>query len=83
VSFTSGDFFGEMALLEHRRHKHEVSAKTRCRVYVLDTVALAQLDRRHPEIMQTIRKVADERVQKSLTDLEAETATPGDGQAPA
>jgi voltage-gated potassium channel len=30
-----GDFFGEMALLEHRRHKHNVVAKTRCGVYGL------------------------------------------------
>jgi len=37
-----GDFFGEMALLEHRRHKHDVVAKTRCRVYVLDSMSLAR-----------------------------------------
>ena len=30
-----GDFFG--ALLERRRHKHDVVAKTRCKVYVLDS----------------------------------------------
>jgi voltage-gated potassium channel len=56
-----GDFFGEMALLEHRRHKHDVVAQTRCRVYVLDSQALARLSRRHPEIMSRIRKVADAR----------------------
>ena len=56
-----GDFFGEMALLEHRRHKHDVVAKTRCRVYVLDSTSLARLKRRHPEIMQHIRKMAEAR----------------------
>jgi voltage-gated potassium channel len=56
-----GDFFGEMALLEHRRHKHDVIATTRCRLYVLDNQALARLARRHPEIMQRIRKMAEER----------------------
>ena len=56
-----GDFFGEMALLEHRRHKHDVVAKTQCRVYVLDSQALARLGRRHPEIMSQIRKVAEAR----------------------
>jgi voltage-gated potassium channel len=56
-----GDFFGEMALLEHRRHKHDVIAMTRCRLYVLDSQALARLARRHPEIMRHIREVADER----------------------
>jgi voltage-gated potassium channel len=35
-----GDFFGEMALLEHRRHKHGVIADTVCRVYVLDSEGL-------------------------------------------
>ncbi len=53
-----GDFFGEMALLERRRHKHDVAAKTKCRVYVLDSQALSRLARRHPEIMHRIRKVA-------------------------
>jgi voltage-gated potassium channel len=56
-----GDFFGEMALLEHRRHKHDVVAKTRCRVYVLDSQSLARLTRRHPEILSRIRKVAKTR----------------------
>ncbi len=56
-----GDFFGEMALLERRRHKHDVVARTRCRVYVLDSQALARLARRHPEIMHRIRKIAETR----------------------
>jgi voltage-gated potassium channel len=61
VTLKEGDFFGEMALLERRRHKHDVIAKTNCRVYVLDTQSLARLARRHPEIMQRIRKVAEAR----------------------
>lgn len=56
-----GDFFGEMALLEHRRHKHGVVAKTHCRVYVLDSQSLARIARRHPEIMERIRAEADAR----------------------
>jgi voltage-gated potassium channel len=56
-----GDFFGEMALLEQRRHRHSVIAKTRCRVYVLDSEALARLARRNPEILQQIRDVARRR----------------------
>jgi voltage-gated potassium channel len=66
-----GDFFGEMALLERRRHKHDVVAKTRCRVYVLDAQALTRLSRRHPEIMHRIRKVAEARAQ-------ADEAAPGE-----
>jgi cAMP-binding proteins - catabolite gene activator and regulatory subunit of cAMP-dependent protein kinases len=37
VTLHEGDFFGEMALLERRRHKHDVVAKTVCRIYVLDS----------------------------------------------
>ena len=37
IKLHEGDFFGEMALLEHRRHKHAVVADTVCRVYVLDS----------------------------------------------
>jgi|SRR5689334_23204458 voltage-gated potassium channel len=61
VTLKEGDFFGEMALLERRRHKHDVVAKTNCRVYVLDSQSLARLGRRHPEIMNRIRKVAEAR----------------------
>ena len=63
-----GDFFGEMALLSHRRRKYDVVAKTRCMVYVLDAQALARLGRRHPEIMRRIREVAEAR---ALADQEA------------
>ena len=58
ISLKEGDFFGEMALLERRRHKHDVVAKTRCRVYLLDAQSLSRLARRHPEILQRIRDVA-------------------------
>jgi voltage-gated potassium channel len=61
VELHEGDFFGEMALLEHRRHKHDVIADTSCRVFVLDSEALARLSRRHPEIPRHIREVAKER----------------------
>jgi len=61
VVLKEGDFFGEMALLEHRRHKHDVVAKTRCRLYVLDSGSLARLGRRHPERMESIRKMAEAR----------------------
>ena len=61
VVLKEGDFFGEMALLERRRHRHDVIAKTRCRVYVLDTQSLARLTARHPEILRRIREVASRR----------------------
>jgi voltage-gated potassium channel len=61
VVLKEGDFFGEMALLEHRHHKHDVVAQTRCRVYVLDSGSLARLGRRHPEVMESVRKMAEAR----------------------
>jgi voltage-gated potassium channel len=61
VVLKEGDFFGEMALLERRRHTHDVVAKTGCRVYVLDTQSLARLTARHPEILRRIRDVASQR----------------------
>ncbi|MGB6910076.1 MAG: ion transporter [Methyloceanibacter sp.] len=61
VRLGEGDFFGEMALLERRRHKHDVVADTICRVYVLDGEGLARLGRRHPEIVRHIEAVAMER----------------------
>jgi CRP-like cAMP-binding protein len=71
ASLKEGDFFGEMALLERRRHKHDVVAKTRCRVYVLDSQALARLVRRHPESTQRIRKVAEARALADQASLGA------------
>jgi voltage-gated potassium channel len=61
VPLKEGDFFGEMALLERRRHAHDVVARTRCRVYVLDAPSLARLTERHPEILDRIRAWADAR----------------------
>jgi voltage-gated potassium channel len=58
VVLKDGDFFGEMALLERRRHKHDVVAMTKCRIYVLDAEALSRLARSHPEILRHIREVA-------------------------
>jgi voltage-gated potassium channel len=61
VVLKDGDFFGEMALLERRRHKHDVVAMTKCRIYVLDAEALSRLARSHPEILRHIREVAQTR----------------------
>ena len=60
-----GDFFGEMALLERRRHQHDVVAKTKCRIYVLDSQALSRLSRQHPEILRHIREVAEARARST------------------
>jgi voltage-gated potassium channel len=61
IKLHEGDFFGEMALLEHRSHRHAVVADAVCRVYVLDSEGLARLGRRHPEIVRHIKQVAKQR----------------------
>ena len=71
VVLKDGDFFGEMALLERRRHAHDVVARSRCRVYVLDAPSLARLSERHPEILERIRAMAAAR---AAADKAARTA---------
>ncbi len=74
-----GDFFGEMALLERRRHAHDVVAKTRCRVYVLDAPSFARLSERHPEILERIRAMAAAR---AAADKQARAARRRRKEAP-
>ncbi len=53
VVLKEGDFFGEMALLERRRHKHDVVAKTQLPASMCSIArSLSRLARRHPEILQ-------------------------------
>ncbi len=61
VLLKEGDFFGEMALLEHRPRSSTVRASTRVRALVLDREDLERLARRHPAIMARIREVAASR----------------------
>jgi voltage-gated potassium channel len=79
VHLAKGDFFGEMALLERRPHKHEVVAETPCRIYVLDGEALARLSARHPEIVRHIQEVARERERQ---DASLERRSPKGPRAP-
>ena len=62
VRLGEGDVFGELALLEHRSHRHSIVAATRCRCLVLDRYDLERLGRRHPEIVRRIRHVASQRL---------------------
>lgn len=64
VRLGEGDFFGEMAVLEHRTHEHAVVATSRCRCLMLDRDDLERLGRRHPEIVRRIRRVALERAER-------------------
>jgi voltage-gated potassium channel len=80
IVLKEGDFFGEMALLERRRHDHDVVAKTRCGVYVLDSHSLARLTGRHPEILRRIREVAAGRVAIRAVRSERKPRAPSRGR---
>lgn len=83
ATLKAGDFFGERALLERRRNRHGVAAKTRCRVYVLDSQALARLNHRHPEILDRIRKVAAVREEADVAASRGEGARTPRAKRPA
>jgi voltage-gated potassium channel len=56
-----GEFFGEMALLDHRATNHTVVAASRCRCLLLDRDDFERLCRRHPEIRRRVHEVAERR----------------------
>ncbi len=61
VTLGEGDFFGEMALLEHHEHRHNVTAATRCRLLVLDASDFDRLCHHEPDITNHIKGVAEAR----------------------
>jgi voltage-gated potassium channel len=61
VRLGPGEFFGEMAILESRVHRHVVTALTHCRLLVLRTEDFNRLGRLHPEILARVRKTAEQR----------------------
>ncbi|MBS0243064.1 MAG: ion transporter [Proteobacteria bacterium] len=56
-----GEFFGEMAMLEGRAHRHDVTAMTRCRLLVLRREDFNRLGRLYPEMLARVQKTAAER----------------------
>jgi voltage-gated potassium channel len=65
VILLEGDFFGEMALLEHRPRSSSVRAVTRVRLLVLDREDLERLGRKHPAILKRIRDTASARRERN------------------
>ncbi len=63
VTLAAGDFFGEMALIEQRQREHNVTARRKCRLLLLDKADFDRLCHRMPEIIDQIRGVADARQQ--------------------
>ena len=57
----SGDFFGEIALLEHGRRHATVRARTTCQLLMLTGDDFDELLERSDELRQAITRIADER----------------------
>ncbi len=64
VPLTTGDFFGELALLTHRRRMADVTAKGFCHLLVLDGRDFRKLVRAFPELKERIGEVADARLKE-------------------
>jgi voltage-gated potassium channel len=60
-TLAAGDFFGEVALLDHAVNEHTYATLTRTRLLKLDRDGYQRLHAAHPEISEEIRKVADVR----------------------
>ena len=56
-----GDFFGEMALLEHHRRTATVTATTDLRVVVMHDRDFRAMEDEFPEVARSIRATMDER----------------------
>ena len=61
VQLETGDFFGEMGLLEGRERNATVVAVTRVRTLVLEANDLKHLMEHTPRMAERIREVADKR----------------------
>lgn len=61
VYLSEGDYFGEMALLEHRPRSNTVRAFTHCRLLVLEAPDFRRLMAGRPELYKLIRDTADAR----------------------
>ncbi len=56
-----GEFFGEMAMLEGRAHRHDVTAVSHCRLLVLRREDFNRLGRLYPEMLARVRETAEQR----------------------
>lgn len=60
-TLVAGDFFGEVALLDHATNEHTYETMTRARLLKLDRDGYQRLHAAHPGIAEEIRKTADKR----------------------
>jgi CPA1 family monovalent cation:H+ antiporter len=70
VRLGTGDFFGEMALILRRPRVADVVALSYCRLLVLPRDAFRRFLKDHPELMQKVRRSAEERLRKEPGERE-------------
>ncbi|MDX2289475.1 MAG: cyclic nucleotide-gated ion channel [Hyphomicrobiaceae bacterium] len=58
VALERGDFFGEVALIEHSKNEHAYATLTNCRLLKLDREDFILISHTHPAIAEQIRNVA-------------------------
>lgn len=74
VRLGTGDFFGEMALILRRPRVADVVALSYCRLLVLPRESFRNFLKTHPELMQKVRRSAEERLRGKQPVREAATA---------
>jgi voltage-gated potassium channel len=68
----TGDFFGEVAMIDGTSHPHGFQTLARTRLLQIFRDDFQRLMNAHPEIADHIRRVADERRGRSGPEIEAE-----------
>ena len=74
VRLGTGDFFGEMALINRRPRGADVIAIAYCRLLVLSREPFRRFLRTHPELMRRVRAVAVERARALRPEGELDAA---------
>lgn len=61
ATLKEGQFFGEIALIEHSPRTADVIAQTYSDIYILEKESFKTISDKHPQLYQTIKKTATER----------------------
>lgn len=70
IRLGTGEFFGEMGLILRRPRVADVVALSYCRLLMLPRDAFRNFLRAHPELMQRVRRAAEERLRQLQVEAE-------------
>ena len=74
IRLGTGEFFGEMALIMRRPRVADVVALSYCRLLMLPREAFRAFLQEHPELMQQVRRSAEERLRALHEEVELASA---------